>query len=237
MEIDKNRIFIGLLLILFFVLSYFIVLDYFILSLISILIVFELNKSKFISSLFDYLIVILSFLLLPLIFYKPEIINLLNIFFILFVLLNILFPNVYLKRFFAITVFIFLYNFFFISSLNRDLFYMTVFVAFFNDTIAYIFGKSLKGPLIIPKVSPKKTWSGTVISFVLTSFLIFQFKFSIFMSCLLSISLFFGDIYYSYIKRKNNLKDFSNFLKGHGGVLDRLDSMYFFLIIITFIST
>ena len=237
MEIDKNRIFIGLLLILFFVLSYFIVLDYFILSLISILIVFELNKSKFISSLFDYLIVILSFLLLPLVFYKPEIINLLNIFFILFVLLNILFPNVYLKRFFTITVFIFLYNFFFISSLNRDLFYMTVFVAFFNDTIAYIFGKTLKGPLIIPKVSPKKTWSGTVISFVLTSFLIFQFKFSIFMSCLLSISLFFGDIYYSYIKRKNNLKDFSNFLKGHGGVLDRLDSMYFFLIIITFIST
>lgn len=237
MEIDKNRIFIGLLLVLFFVFSYFIGLDYFILSLISIFTLFELNKCKFINSLLDYLIVILFVLLLPLIFYKPEIINILNIFFILFVILNILFPNIYLKRFFTISVFIFLYNFFYISSFNRDLFYMTVFVAFFNDTIAYIFGKSLKGPLIMPQVSPKKTWSGTVISFVLTSFLIFQFKFSILMSCLLSISLFFGDIFYSYIKRKNNLKDFSNFLKGHGGVLDRLDSMYFFLIIITFIST
>ena len=81
MEIDKNRILIGLLLVLFFVFSYFIGLDYFILSLISIFILFELNKCKFINSLFDYFIVILFVLLLPLIFYKPEIIYILNVFY------------------------------------------------------------------------------------------------------------------------------------------------------------
>ena len=51
-------------------------------------------------------------------------------------------------------------------------------------------------------------------------------------SFICSISFFAGDIYFSYIKRLSNLKDFSNLLKSHGGILDRLDSI--FLIVIFF---
>ena len=48
-------------------------------------------------------------------------------------------------------------------------------------------------------------------------------------------SLFFGDIFFSLVKRKNNLKDFSSILGGHGGVLDRLDSMFFFIVILNYL--
>ena len=50
-------------------------------------------------------------------------------------------------------------------------------------------------------------------------------------------SLFFGDNYFSFIKRKNNIKDFSNFIPGHGGILDRLDSMIFFTFILITINS
>ena len=50
----------------------------------------------------------------------------------------------------------------------------------------------------------------------------------------MSLSLFIGDIYFSHIKRSINIKDFSNIIPGHGGVLDRVDSMIFLTMIITF---
>ena len=127
-----------------------------------------------------------------------------------------------------------MHNFYFIFYFDRNLLYFVIFVAFFNDTVAYIFGNLLKGPLIIPQISPKKTWSGTIVSFILTFILIYQYDYSFFVAILLSISLFVGDIYYSFIKRQNRLKDFSNLLQSHGGILDRLDSMTFFIIILNF---
>ena len=160
--------------------------------------------------------------------------NILNIFLVLSILIILFLPNFYLKRFFLITVLIFLLNFFSITVNDRNLLYLLVFIAFFNDTTAYIFGKAFKGPLIVPSISPKKTWSGTGVSFILTTFIIYQYTISLFLSCLLSISLFFGDIFYSFIKRKSKLKDFSNFLLGHGGVLDRIDSMFFFVLIVNY---
>tara|TARA_B100001057_G_scaffold129690_1_gene128756 strand:+ start:715 stop:1068 length:354 start_codon:yes stop_codon:yes gene_type:complete len=108
---------------------------------------------------------------------------------------------------------------------------MLIFISFFNDTVAYIFGKYLKGPLILPKISPKKTWSGTSISFISTTLLLLFFDFDIFISMLISSFLFIGDIFFSYIKRHLNIKDFSSLLGSHGGILDRLDSMFFVAII------
>ena len=119
-------------------------------------------------------------------------------------------------------------------NLNRDLFFLIIFNSFFNDTIAYISGKSIKGPLIIPSISTNKTWSGTLISFFLTLLLLFKLDINFFVGILLSSSLFFGDIFFSYVKRKKNIKDFSSLIKGHGGILDRLDSMFFFTIILNF---
>ena len=97
-----------------------------------------------------------------------------------------------------------------------------------------IFWQILKGTLIFPSISPNKTWSGTIISFICSLILIILFVISLIIAVFLSISLFLGDIFFSFIKRKINLKDFSNFLQGHGGILDRLDSMFFFIIILNF---
>lgn len=104
-------------------------------------------------------------------------------------------------------------------------FYFIILLSYINDTSAYIFGNIIKGPLIIPKISPKKTWSGTLTSLVLTSIVLIIFTNSIFISILISSFFFLGDIYFSFIKRVNNIKDFSNLIVGHGGVLDRLDSI------------
>ena len=108
---------------------------------------------------------------------------------------------------------------------------MIIFISFFNDTVAYISGKFFAGKLIIPKISPNKTWSGTSISFIFTTSVLLFLNFSILLSMILAISLFLGDIFFSYFKRFLKIKDFSSSLGGHGGILDRLDSMFFLAII------
>ena len=235
MVIDNSRLFVGFLLLIFFALSYFLKLDFLILSLIAVFVIIELYLSKFISNIFDLILIIFFIILFPLIYFNYKIILYLNFLLIFFVLISIFLPNFYFKKIFLFCVFIFIHNFFVFIYFDRNLLYLSIIAAFFNDTIAYVFGKMLKGPLIIPSISPNKTWSGTTISFIFTLILIYQFDISFVLVCLLSISLFFGDIFFSYVKRKVNLKDFSNFLKGHGGLLDRLDSMFFFIVIINYI--
>ncbi len=234
MAIDINRIVIGLVLILLLLFVYFFNFELLLLSLILFFIIFELYKCKFIYDIYDYIITFSLIFILIFVVHKYQIINILNFIFIFLVLINVYFPNFYLKKIFLISILIFVYNFFSILLIDRNIFYFIFFISFLNDTLAYIFGKLIKGPLIIPSISPNKTWSGTLISFIISLFVIYYFDNPIILSCLLSISLFFGDIFFSYIKRKNNLKDFSNFLRGHGGILDRLDSMFFFTIIINF---
>ena len=233
MEIDKNRIVVGSLILLFFLCAFFMKVDLLLLSIISLFLIFELFKSKFISDISDIILIILFVTIFPFIKKDYQLIYYLNFFLVFLVLINIFLPNFYLKKIFLISVVIFIFNFFFISFIDRNLLYFIIFIAFFNDTVAYIFGKLLKGPLIISFISPNKTWSGTLISFIFTFILISQLNFSFLLASILSISLFIGDIFFSYIKRKIDLKDFSNFLQGHGGILDRLDSMFFFTIIVS----
>ncbi|MDC0968719.1 phosphatidate cytidylyltransferase, partial [Alphaproteobacteria bacterium] len=114
---------------------------------------------------------------------------------------------------------------------NREIFFLIILISFVNDTSAYFFGNLIKGPLIVPTISPKKTWSGTLISFLISFLILYFIGYSILYSSFVSALLFFGDVYFSFIKRKYNLKDFSNFLSSHGGILDRIDSMFFILII------
>ena len=119
-------------------------------------------------------------------------------------------------------------------SLNRDIFFLIISISFINDTSAYFFGNFIKGPVIVPSISPNKTWSGTISSTLISFLLLIFLNFSFTLSFLLSVSFFLGDLYFSYIKRMLNLKDFSNILLGHGGILDRLDSMFFGFIICSF---
>ncbi len=234
MVVDTKRIFVGILILLFFTFSYFFKLDYLILFIISMFAIFDLFKSKFISGIYDLIFSIIFLIFAFLIGINYDFIDFSNIILITLVFIILLKPNFYQRLLFLFIILLFLNNFFSVFHNDRDLLFFIIFVSFFNDTIAYLCGNIIKGPLIIPSISPKKTWSGTILSFVITANLIFFFEYPLFISILLSLSLFFGDIFFSYIKRINNLKDFSNILKGHGGILDRLDSMFFFIIIINY---
>jgi phosphatidate cytidylyltransferase len=120
--------------------------------------------------------------------------------------------------------------------IDRNIIYLIITISFINDTIAYIVGSYVKGPLISPIISPKKTWSGTSISFLITSFLLIYLGYSLLIAPIMAISLFYGDIYFSFIKRKLNIKDFSRILSTHGGLLDRLDSITFLIVIFAFLN-
>ncbi|MBK7561109.1 MAG: phosphatidate cytidylyltransferase [Chitinophagaceae bacterium] len=101
-----------------------------------------------------------------------------------------------------------------------------------NDTMAYIVG-SLIGKTPLSKVSPKKTWEGTiggVILSVLTAGLVawgVNFDIALFsvIAALSAISGTFGDLFESKLKRMAGVKDSGSLMPGHGGFLDRFDSL------------
>ena len=114
-----------------------------------------------------------------------------------------------------------------------------ILITWLSDIGGYIFGKLFGGPKLV-KISPNKTWAGALGSLILSqlAFLIFfldnSYKFNvaiIFIQIFLSIVGQIGDILMSYIKRKNNKKDTSNFIPGHGGFLDRVDGLIWIIII------
>jgi phosphatidate cytidylyltransferase len=118
------------------------------------------------------------------------------------------------------------------------IFLWLIILTWLSDIGGYIFGKLFGGPKLT-QISPNKTWAGAIGSIILSqfSFLIFflnsDYKFNItiiFMQLFLSIIGQFGDILMSYVKRKNNKKDTSNFIPGHGGFLDRVDGLIWIII-------
>jgi phosphatidate cytidylyltransferase len=105
-----------------------------------------------------------------------------------------------------------------------------------NDSGAYLFGKLLGKHKLIERISPNKTWEGAIggaIFGILISVLFFHF-FNYFnplqvvlISSFTIIAGTFGDLAESMIKRNFNVKDSGKILPGHGGLLDRFDSMLF----------
>ena len=103
-----------------------------------------------------------------------------------------------------------------------------------SDVGGLIFGKTFKGKKLT-KISPNKTISGSIGSFVFSITLvpIFYYFFNKFsnlfdltvISIIVSLSCQLGDLFISYLKRKAKVKDTGNILPGHGGILDRLDGM------------
>jgi phosphatidate cytidylyltransferase len=127
-----------------------------------------------------------------------------------------------------------IYNF---EEFNLTLLWLIV-LTWLSDIGGYIFGKLFGGPKLT-QISPNKTWAGVIGSIILSqfAFLIFflnsDYKFNItiiFVQLFLSIIGQFGDILMSYVKRKNNKKDTSNFIPGHGGFLDRVDGLIWIII-------
>ncbi len=111
-----------------------------------------------------------------------------------------------------------------------------LFLTVFNDFAQYAFGKAFGKHKITPKVSPNKTWEGFVgglLTTVLCTFLFAPYLTpltrvdSLWIGLLISIAAFFGDLTMSAIKRDAGVKDSGTLLPGHGGILDRLDSLIF----------
>ncbi|WP_346880916.1 phosphatidate cytidylyltransferase [uncultured Algibacter sp.] len=134
-------------------------------------------------------------------------------------------------------VFIFPYLFFLRESTwgLKTLIFLVV-ITELNDVFQYLMGKSLGKHKIASKISPNKTREGLVggvfLTIILSNLLgYFLLPSSIFINTLLGIILgvlgFFGDIFMSFIKRKTNVKDTGKLLPGHGGLLDRMDSLIF----------
>lgn len=108
------------------------------------------------------------------------------------------------------------------------------------DTAAYMAGSQFGGPKMAPVLSPKKTWSGAVggaagalIVAVALGPVLVRVGVSLSTAQLLGLGLLvavvgqLGDVAESLLKREAGVKDSSNLLPGHGGILDRLDSLYF----------
>lgn len=107
-----------------------------------------------------------------------------------------------------------------------------VLIVVVTDVAGYFAGRMLGGPKFWPKVSPKKTWSGTAAGWIGAALVgaFFAMNSGTWAAILLaSVALSFasqmGDIAESAIKRKMGVKDSSSLIPGHGGVLDRFDGM------------
>ena len=105
-----------------------------------------------------------------------------------------------------------------------------------NDTFAYVVGKSIGKNKLFEKISPKKTvegFTGGIIFAVIASVIIakyyIQMPIYIWITTAIIIGIFgtIGDLVESKFKRIANLKDSGNIMPGHGGILDRLDSIIF----------
>lgn len=102
-----------------------------------------------------------------------------------------------------------------------------------NDVLQYIWGKALGRHKIVPKVSPNKTIEGFVGAFITLSALAVVFSFltpfttlqALAAGMLISGAGFVGDVVISMVKRDIGVKDSGHLLPGHGGILDRVDSL------------
>jgi len=105
------------------------------------------------------------------------------------------------------------------------------------DTGAYFVGKNFGKRKLVPKISPGKTWEGVIGGIVLSSifaavasatfFPELQYKASIPLAIVMTVIGVLGDLSESAMKRGAGAKDAANILPGHGGLLDRLDSLLF----------
>lgn len=121
------------------------------------------------------------------------------------------------------------------SSLSYTIPLLIIFSLWINDTMAYIVG-SFIGKTPLSKISPKKTWEGTIGGVILTIVVIcliayFTKRISVvdaaFMSGIAGITGTVGDLFESKLKRMAGVKDSGSIMPGHGGFLDRFDSLLF----------
>ncbi len=129
------------------------------------------------------------------------------------------------------------------SSEFTSFIFFIVFFPMVVDISAYFFGSVIGGPKIMPNISPNKTVAGFIGGIIVPIFFctIIFFKNSnisniIFLSFIFAIVSQFGDLIESGFKRYCFVKDSSNLIPGHGGLLDRLDSIFALIIFVSIIK-
>ena len=203
--------------------------------------------SRFLTSII--LIIVLIFMLK----YSVVLISLLLLIFVLSWLeFNNILENIFkkktkfiVKNLFKFTIFIYLLFFMKIivdeflqnqPNISQNLIFVIT-ICILSDLGGYIFGKTFKGKKLT-KISPNKTYSGMVGSFLLS--LIFSIVYSysinfvdfetlIFLTIFISLVCQIGDLFISLLKRKAKIKNTGDILPGHGGILDRIDGILFAL--------
>jgi len=200
--------------------------------IIFLILLFVLTNSKFYLLIFLFLFYFLSFYEI----YK----NSKSVKFTLF------------SNIFLLTAF---YSFYYLrGNTDKELIFLcwALFTTFLSDIGGYIFGKTFGGKKLT-KISPNKTYSGAIGSFILSLLslpILFLFQ-KIFLNeilinfihlnyyaltLLVSLVAQIGDIVVSYWKRKFKIKDTGKIFPGHGGVLDRIDGLIFVLIFLLIIK-
>ena len=148
-------------------------------------------------------------------------------------------------KFFVLNFLTFFYILFVFCNLSYEIhksegpifFLYIISICFLTDIGGYVFGKLIGGKKL-SKISPNKTISGTIGSFIFSFFplIIFlnlgylnlEFDLNNILLCLLvSLISQLGDLFISFFKRKAKIKDTGKLLPGHGGVLDRVDGIIF----------
>lgn len=118
---------------------------------------------------------------------------------------------------------------------------LVLFATYVCDTGAYFFGVFFGKHKMAPNISPNKTWEGAIGGYCTAALVSFVYGYLVCkelpISFLLATCLLLpfvgqiGDLAFSSIKRRFEIKDFGSFLPGHGGILDRIDSLLFCLMI------
>lgn len=140
----------------------------------------------------------------------------------------------------AITLFLGISFNYLITIRDMDVLYLVyvLLVTMMSDTFAHFFGTKIGRYKLAPNISPNKTIEGMIGGVAFGTFIGAMFFltfinndanafFVVIMSLALSLVAEFGDLVFSAIKRKYGVKDYGNIMPGHGGVLDRLDSIIF----------
>ena len=135
-----------------------------------------------------------------------------------------------------------------IRNISLPVFIFLIIIPIVTDTFAYISGSLIGKTKLLEDISPNKTIEGMVIGTLMSVFVsslfyhtvidsLFSKVYLVFICLFLSIVGQLGDLVFSAIKRYFGRKDFSNIIPGHGGILDRLDSVIFVILgFIFFIS-
>tara|TARA_X000000950_G_C13769754_1_gene600455 strand:+ start:246 stop:875 length:630 start_codon:yes stop_codon:yes gene_type:complete len=182
-----------------------------------------------------------SVILVPVVFYILIAGSFFTIFFIILCFLVSCYEwnkmsKYYSNKIFGFIFLLFAFYTFYHLSIQQFLLIFVILICISTDIGGYIFGKIFKGPKIT-KISPNKTYAGMFGGYLLsliclsiiTNYMYYPgtyFQFFL-ITILLSTVSQAGDIVISYFKRKASIKNTSNLIPGHGGLLDRIDGMIF----------